>query len=216
MPAWSSPRPSSRGEQSMPFDHSPRILRRPISMPFGIMVPRVASGTRSPAAMLNAPQHDLERLAVAGVDVDQLDLVGVGMRPQVAAPAATTMPSRPLADALDVLDRRCRGRSSPRASASASSLDGREARAARRAGPSAASELLQEADVVGEQLAQVVDAVAHLAPGGRCRSRRRSRSTPRGRCPQARSTLGWTMPQPPSSSQRRRRGAGCRTRPTAR
>ena len=55
MPAWSSPSPSSRGEHSMPFDHSPRILRRPISMPLGMTVPTVASGTRSPAAMLNAP-----------------------------------------------------------------------------------------------------------------------------------------------------------------
>ena len=56
IPAWSSPSPSSRVEQSIPFDQTPAILRRPISMPSGITVPMVARGTRSPAAMLKAPQ----------------------------------------------------------------------------------------------------------------------------------------------------------------
>ena len=35
MPAWSSPSSSSRDEQSIPLDHSPRSLRRSIFMPFG-------------------------------------------------------------------------------------------------------------------------------------------------------------------------------------
>ena len=33
--------------------------------------------------MLNAPQQTCSGVAVAGVDVDELDLVGVGMGPQV-------------------------------------------------------------------------------------------------------------------------------------
>ena len=61
MPAWSSPRPSSRGEHSIPSLAMPRILRRPIVRPSGIVVPSVASGTTSPACMLNAPHHDVER-----------------------------------------------------------------------------------------------------------------------------------------------------------
>ncbi len=56
MPAWSSPRPSSLAEHSMPLDHSPRILRRAISMPSGITVSSVASGTRMPTSRLEAPQ----------------------------------------------------------------------------------------------------------------------------------------------------------------
>jgi hypothetical protein len=43
-------------ELSMPLDHSPRILRRAISMPSGITVPIVASGTRMPGSRLEAPQ----------------------------------------------------------------------------------------------------------------------------------------------------------------
>ena len=57
MPPGSAPKPISTGEQSMPFDDSPRILRRPIFMPFGIVVPTVASGTRSPTCMLKAPHQ---------------------------------------------------------------------------------------------------------------------------------------------------------------
>ena len=41
----------------MPFDHSPRIFDRWMSRPSGMTVPMVASGTRSPGAMLNAPQQ---------------------------------------------------------------------------------------------------------------------------------------------------------------
>ncbi len=57
MPPDSAPKPISTGEQSMPFEGSPRIFRRPIFMPFGMVVPTVASGTRSPTCMLNAPHH---------------------------------------------------------------------------------------------------------------------------------------------------------------
>ena len=55
IPAWSSPRPSSRAEHSIPIDVSPRILRFAISIPPGRWPPTVASGTTMPARMLGAP-----------------------------------------------------------------------------------------------------------------------------------------------------------------
>ena len=105
MPSLSSPRPISVAEQSIPLDHSPRILRRSMAMPLGMVVPSVASGIRSPAAMLKAPQHDLQRLAVAGVDVDQLDPVGVGMGLGLQHPGHDDA-VQPLAEPHPLLDRR--------------------------------------------------------------------------------------------------------------
>ena len=55
-PAWSSPRPSSRPEQSIPFEVTPRIFRFAISKPPGSTAPTGASGTRSPSSKLVAPQ----------------------------------------------------------------------------------------------------------------------------------------------------------------
>ena len=49
-PAASAERPSSRAEQSMPKDSTPRSLAFSIFMPPGRAVPTVASGTRSPTA----------------------------------------------------------------------------------------------------------------------------------------------------------------------
>ena len=57
MPAWSSPSPNSRAEHSMPSLWMPRIGFGSITRPSGIAVPGVASGTMSPACMLNAPHH---------------------------------------------------------------------------------------------------------------------------------------------------------------
>jgi hypothetical protein len=57
MPMASSLTPSSVGEHNMPSLAIPRILRRWMSRPSGITVPSVASGTTSPASMLNAPHH---------------------------------------------------------------------------------------------------------------------------------------------------------------
>ena len=94
MPAWSSPRPSSRDEHNMPFDHSPRSLRRAISRPPGITVPSVARGTRSPTAMLNAPQQICSG-SPSPVSTSTswiLSALGCGRR---ASTRTTTMPSRP-------------------------------------------------------------------------------------------------------------------------
>ena len=61
MPEWSSPRPSSAAEQSIPSLASRRILRRADLPAVGIVVPMVASGTTSPACMLNAPHQTWRR-----------------------------------------------------------------------------------------------------------------------------------------------------------
>ena len=105
-----------------------------------------------------------------------------------------------LADAVDRPRPPCRGRSSASPSASGSPSTGANSWSQESRTFIARSELLQEADVVGEQLAEVVDAVAHERRGGRCRSRTRSPDHSSGSMPQLRNTLGWTMPQPPSSS----------------
>ena len=94
MPAWSEPRPSSADEHSIPLDHSPRILRRAISMPSGMVEPRVASGTRSPTSMLKAPQQ-ICRASPSPASTSTRPMrsaLGWGRR---SSTRATTMPSRP-------------------------------------------------------------------------------------------------------------------------
>ena len=142
---------------------------------------------------------DLQRLAVAGVDVDELDLVGVGVRRAASSTSAdddAVEPPRRRASTSSTGDaevaQRVAERDRRRRSNGANSLQPGQA------APS--SELLQEADVVGEQLAQVVDAVALSGEAVDAEAEREARSTPRGRCRSCASTFGCTMPQPPSSS----------------
>ena len=94
MPSWSSPSPSSRVEQSMPFDQTPAILRRPISMPLGMTVPMVASGTRSPALMLKAPQPISSGCPSPASTITWWILLAPSIG-RVSSTRATTMPSRP-------------------------------------------------------------------------------------------------------------------------
>ncbi len=57
MPAWSSPSPSSRAEQSIPCDSTPRMADFLISIPLvGMIVPTLASATLMPARAFGAPQ----------------------------------------------------------------------------------------------------------------------------------------------------------------
>ena len=56
-PDDSSLRPSSTSEHNMPSESIPKMPRRAICMPFGIVVPSVASGTTSPSLMFVAPHH---------------------------------------------------------------------------------------------------------------------------------------------------------------
>ena len=57
MPEASEATPSSAPEHNMPSESMPRMPRFKMSRPSGILVPSVASGTKSPACMLNAPHH---------------------------------------------------------------------------------------------------------------------------------------------------------------
>ena len=93
-PSWSSPSPSSREEQSIPFDQTPAILRRPISMPLGITVPMVASGTRSPACMLKAPQPISSGSPSPASTMTWWILLAPSTG-RVSSTLATTMPSSP-------------------------------------------------------------------------------------------------------------------------
>ena len=104
MPLWSSPRPSSRAEQSIPSWTMPRIGLGSIARPSGITVPGVASGTTSPASMLNAPHHTCRSIAVAGVDEHAVDLgrVGVALGAQHAGGDDA---GHGRADDVDLLDR---------------------------------------------------------------------------------------------------------------
>ena len=94
MPEWSAPRPSSAEEHSIPLDHSPRILRRAISMPSGMVEPRVASGTRSPAAMLKAPQQIWRASPFPASTSTSWMRSALGWD-RSSRTRATTMPSRP-------------------------------------------------------------------------------------------------------------------------
>ena len=56
MPEWSSEKPSSSAEQSMPWLSTPRILLFLITSPPGSFAPMVASGAIIPARTFGAPQ----------------------------------------------------------------------------------------------------------------------------------------------------------------
>ena len=56
MPLWSTDRPSSRAEQSMPADSTPRTLAFLILVPSGSCTPGQASADTIPARTLGAPQ----------------------------------------------------------------------------------------------------------------------------------------------------------------
>ncbi|CAB4575502.1 unannotated protein [freshwater metagenome] len=57
MPSDSSASPSSLSEHNMPSESIPKIPRRAISIPLGIVVPNVANATMSPSFMFVAPHH---------------------------------------------------------------------------------------------------------------------------------------------------------------
>ena len=101
---------------------------------------------------------DLQGLAVAAVDVDELDPVGVGVRPQVEHPGHDDAVEA-LADALDRLDRHARGRSVSSPSAIGVGLDRREL--AQPGQEHLHQNCSRKRTSLTMQLADVVDAVAH-------------------------------------------------------
>ena len=103
MPSGPSPRPSSCEEHSIPLDTTPAILRRPISMPLGIMVPTVARGTRSPTAMLKAPQPTSSGSPSPASTTTRWILLAPSMRPGLEH-AGHDDAVESLADAVQLLD----------------------------------------------------------------------------------------------------------------
>ena len=97
MPSWSSPSPSSADEQSIPFDTTPRILRRPISNAAG------HRGADPTGTTPRSPGVDVERAAHRPASgspspastIDAVDLVGALDAVDVSSTRATTMPSSP-------------------------------------------------------------------------------------------------------------------------
>ena len=79
MPSWSSLRPSSRPEQSIPFDHSPRSLRAGDGATVGHRGTHRGQRHEVAGRHVEGAATDLQRLAVTGVDVHELDAIGVGM-----------------------------------------------------------------------------------------------------------------------------------------
>ena len=122
---------SSGPEQSMPFETTPFILRRPISKPPGSTAPTGASGTRSPTAKFQAPHTICSGLA-AGVDGHQPDLVGAGDGARCRGPGRPRRRSRP-SPTLARLRRPARGRRGSRPGRPGPRRRGRS-RAARKAG----------------------------------------------------------------------------------
>ena len=79
IPLWSTPRPSSSAEQSMPSDGIPRIGRGSITRPSGITVPAVASGIDVARCHVERPTPHVEPLARTGIDEDLVHLLGLRM-----------------------------------------------------------------------------------------------------------------------------------------
>ena len=212
MPPASAPKPISTGEQSMPFDGSPRILRRPIFMPFGIVVPTVASGTRSPTCMLKAPHHTWSGSPSPVSTSTRCTWFGVGMRPQ-----REHLRDDHAVDRLADPHRRRRPRGRGRSSAPRARRHRRRRARARsaRSRTHAASELLQEPDVVGEHLAEVVDAVTRERQPVGAEAEREA--APLLGVDDRSCAARWDGPcRTRRARATSRRVAGCRTRPTAR
>ena len=80
IPSCSWPSPSSRAEQSIPRDVSPRIVRSSIVSPPGSVAPTRAKGYLRPAVTFGAPHTTLCRSAAPSLTVQMLEAIGVGMR----------------------------------------------------------------------------------------------------------------------------------------
>ena len=92
-PAPSSERPSSFPEHNIPLETTPRILRRPISMPFGSTVSTGAKGTRSPTSKLNAPHTISTGPAPASTTIRRIR--SAPLMPSISVTWLTTTSSSP-------------------------------------------------------------------------------------------------------------------------
>ena len=216
MPAWSSPRPSSRRRAQ----HAVRPLAAQLAALdlHAVGHHRAERGQRHEVADRHVERAaaDLERLAVAGVDVDELDL---GRRRDAAAgraPAADDDAVEPLADArrssstgeAEVAQRV--GRARP-----ASSSTGANSREPGEEDLHAPQNCSRKRMSLVNMLAEVVDAVA--LRGQAVDAEAEGEAGPLlGVEAAGAQHVGVHHAAAAELEPRRRRGAGCRTRPTAR
>ncbi len=78
-PEWSSDKPSSRAEQAMPKDSTPRSLAFLILYSPPSTAPTLASGTLIPGPRIRRAAHNLYRFCITLVNRAHLELVGIGM-----------------------------------------------------------------------------------------------------------------------------------------
>src|SRR5690606_8018750 len=160
-PEASASTPSSLAEQSMPCDSTRRSLAALMAMPPGSLAPTVASGTFRPARALGAPQTICTVPApVATWQTCRRSASGCFSQERISA---TTTPSRPSPSTV----RSSTSRPMPVRPAASSSRDASTVTCSRSqlsgnliAALPGSGELPQEAAVVFEEAAQVVDAVA--------------------------------------------------------
>jgi hypothetical protein len=120
MPLWSSPRPSSRAEHSIPSESMPRMPRLAIVRPSGIAVPSTASGTTSPGAKLNAP-HQTWRSLPSPASTQTRWVLRASAGCSVRTTRAVTTPGTPPVRTMSSTGRPSMARVSERASRSTSS-----------------------------------------------------------------------------------------------
>src|SRR6185436_9440847 len=158
MPCDSSLNPSSRSEQIIPSDSTPRIFDLRSLVPSGSLLPICATATFCPAATFGAP-HTIESRAGPPMSTEQrLRRSALG-----CWPLSTTWPTTIAGS--NVTPRSTDSTGSPRVARSCSSSSGEPARSPQSASQfqvtfTRSSELGQEADVVREEIPEVGHAVA--------------------------------------------------------
>src|SRR5215216_1448789 len=159
MPEWSSPRPSSRAEQSIPSESMPRIPRLEIVRPSGISVPSVASVTTSPGSKLNAP-HQTWCSTPSPESTQTRWVLRASGCCSVRMMRAVTTPGTPPVRMVSSTGRPSMASMSDSSSRSSGSGSATYSRSQERR--TFISELLREPDVAGEHLPEIGHVVALL------------------------------------------------------
>ena len=203
IPSWSAPSSSSSLGEDHPVGRSRREASRARARrPSGQNARRAARRHRRAGAEVPRAADDLARLALADVDLAELEPVGVRMLPRLEhaadaeeAEVAVDVGDAAADDPLDLAASRRRAASRARRAARRR----RRSRAARRGGPSSAVhlELPQEAQVVLPEHADVGEPWRSIGDPLEPEPEGEARSTPRGRSRRTAKTAGSTMPAPP-------------------
>src|SRR5690606_29306906 len=162
-PLPSSDSPSSLAEQSMPCDSTPRSLARRIARPPGSAAPTTASGAFRPTRALGAPQT-ICSVSLPVLTLQTCSLSASGWRSQPTISATITPRNSGAAGAMPSTSRPAMVSRSPRAAGLSSTATHSRSQSVlifiARLSSDGSTELLQEAQIVLEEDAQVVDAVA--------------------------------------------------------